>query len=405
MHCDDFANYLNKMATRGWHFEKWEVGLTFVKGEPANTTYAVEVFTEASEDDTRPEKNTKEFAEYCEVAGWKLIDARRKFCIFQKIHDEAVDIATPEERVNNAYKGQMSGAFILLLILYGVNVLMRWATLILSLADTIFSPLQLFTFAFWNIIFFKELYRFIYARRARRRLLKVVAEGKELYIGTGNRSKMNIDINTFFRVLLLVIFVGYLFIYKIWGLLMFLVFAIMLVSGFRVNVGKRRPKSEINRATQIISTVILIVSGICLSIGIVVLNEIQRTHRKLPLYVSDYRENAGSPEDSYGFKDTSFLGSKEYCTISMGADSLYYEVYRTDIDWILDRIWDEQVRKEINEITTDVSDEWGAAEAFHNKAGYYYVRYENAILVFEESKDIILTSKQIDIIREKLSLR
>ena len=91
MHCDDFAKYLERMAAKGWHFKEWGAGLKFEKGESRQVIYAVEVFTQANETDLRPEPKTKEFAEYCEAAGWKLVDAKQKFCIFQKVDENAVE--------------------------------------------------------------------------------------------------------------------------------------------------------------------------------------------------------------------------------------------------------------------------------------------------------------------------
>ena len=32
--CDDFAAYLSKMASNGWHFKGWRFGLIFEKCEP-----------------------------------------------------------------------------------------------------------------------------------------------------------------------------------------------------------------------------------------------------------------------------------------------------------------------------------------------------------------------------------
>ena len=77
--------------------------------EPEQAFYTVEVFQKASENDMRPEPNTQEFAEYCESAGWKFMDAKQKFCIFKKIEQEAVELFTPDERVNNALKGTFFG--------------------------------------------------------------------------------------------------------------------------------------------------------------------------------------------------------------------------------------------------------------------------------------------------------
>ena len=48
LHCDDFAQYLESMAAKGWHLDSWGAGLKFRRGEPEQATYAVEVFTDAS---------------------------------------------------------------------------------------------------------------------------------------------------------------------------------------------------------------------------------------------------------------------------------------------------------------------------------------------------------------------
>ena len=129
MHCDDFAKYLSDMAAKGWHFKEWGLGLKFEKGEPEQATYAVEVFSKASENDLRPEPTTKEFAEYCEAAGWRFVDGKQKFCIFKKIDANAMELFTPEERVINSFKGTLSGAAITLCVLYGINACMQWANL------------------------------------------------------------------------------------------------------------------------------------------------------------------------------------------------------------------------------------------------------------------------------------
>ena len=66
------------MSLDGWHFQKWQMGLVFEKGEPADITYCVEVFPKGSEMDLKPEEQAEEYADYCSVAGWELIDGQRK---------------------------------------------------------------------------------------------------------------------------------------------------------------------------------------------------------------------------------------------------------------------------------------------------------------------------------------
>ena len=126
LQCDDFAAYLTDMAAKGWHFKEWKAGLVFERGEPEKTQYAVEVFIDGSEYDTRPDVHTQAFAEYCEAAGWKLMDAKRKFVIFQKIRADAVAILTPQERLANIAKEERKD------VLYRLVIGYIWVFLLLS---------------------------------------------------------------------------------------------------------------------------------------------------------------------------------------------------------------------------------------------------------------------------------
>ena len=87
-------------------FPKWQMGLVFEKGEPADITYCVEVFPKGSEMDLKPEEQAEEYADYCSVAGWELIDGQRKFCIFRRRDPDAMPIVTEEERFENVRKAE-----------------------------------------------------------------------------------------------------------------------------------------------------------------------------------------------------------------------------------------------------------------------------------------------------------
>ena len=104
--CDVFADYLAKQAKKGWHFAEFRMGMIFEKGEPADREYAVEVFPKGSEWETGPTVETEEYAQYCEAAGWKFVDSTRKFCVFEKIREDAETIVTDEERLENIWKAQ-----------------------------------------------------------------------------------------------------------------------------------------------------------------------------------------------------------------------------------------------------------------------------------------------------------
>ena len=204
LHCDDFAKYLTDMAAKGWHFKEWGAGLTFEKGEPEKVTYAVEVFTKAHEDDLRPEPNTKEFAEYCEAAGWEFVDAKQKFCIFKKVDDNAVALFTEEERIDNSFKGMFTASAIALWVLSGINAGLQWMNILSFFERNIFSASFLFNFSVWNLLFVGQGCKFLYTLYVKGKLKKALHQGSNVYIGTREDGKFRIGMRGIY-VLLLVI--------------------------------------------------------------------------------------------------------------------------------------------------------------------------------------------------------
>lgn len=104
--CDDFAAYLEEQARLGWRLKEIRIGLVFERSEPADIRYRVEVFPKRREEDDRPTGETKEYAAYCEAAGWKFAGSVRKFCIFEQMDGEAVPIVTDEERLADVVRAE-----------------------------------------------------------------------------------------------------------------------------------------------------------------------------------------------------------------------------------------------------------------------------------------------------------
>ncbi|MBP3451356.1 MAG: DUF2812 domain-containing protein [Agathobacter sp.] len=406
MHCDDFAKYLSNMAAKGWHFKEWGVGLKFEKGEPKQAVYAVEVFTKASENDMRPEPNTQEFAAYCEAAGWKFIDAKQKFCIFKKVDENAVTLFTPEERINNAFKGTLSGSNLLLLALFALNAVLQWVNMLSFFEEQIFSVTSLFTVTAWTLLFFAYLVKTVYAFYKRNELKNVLKQGGRVHIGACEDGKYHVRLESIYLIVFMGLFLGYLFALgeKELVLLNGGVFVVTLLFAFILN--KIRPSSDANIVIQLVFSFFLIT---VIVVGAFSINFEEKEDEKvenLPVLISDYRECDDEIEEISVYKSENILGSVKTYFAFGEEESIYYNVYRTKHDWILDKIWEEELEdKKYNEELTECSKDWGAKKAFRNKIGIYYVRYENAILVFSDDIDIHLTVDQINIIRDKLDLR
>lgn len=406
LHCDDFAKLLGEMAAKGWHFKEWGTGLEFEKGEPKNVTYAVEVFTGASDDDTRPEPHTKDFAEYCEAAGWKLVDARQKFCIFKKMDENAVDILTPEERVTNAYKS-VRNSTLPLLILYGISAIIQWSSLFnLSFENRIFSNMALFNVAVWTIMFLFDFCKLTHLLIWKYRMKRCMQAGKKVYLGTEQDGKKKIDWSLWFAIVLLVGIM--IFLYATGQKAMFIINLITLAAFvvFALVITKVRPETNTNVMAQIVFYIVLFFTMLAGALVLVGLEEGQDiSSEEPPLLVEDYREDIGEIVEIIEYNDSNVFGNRLSYILKYEDNYLFYDVYTSKVDWIMDKIWEDQFDMKVNETREDCTSEWEAEIAYRNKIGEYYVRYEDIIFILEDYEDLRLTQDQINIIRDKLDLR
>lgn len=407
MHCDDFARYLEEMAAKGWHFKEWGAGLKFEKGEPQNVKYAVEVFTKASENDLRPEPNTQEFAEYCEAAGWKLVDGKQKFCIFKKVDENAVAILTPEERVKNAFKGTFSASYIVLFFLYVLNTGLQINNLFGSMFfRNIFSTLSFFNVSVWALLAMTLFVKFIYAVSVKYKLINQIEKGQEIYIGSNQDGTKWWNWNTVSTFLLVMLYITLLVMIADATMVVYLVSVFIVTITFSALLAKFRPDSSTNVIIQvvfvIVFSVVIIVAAFTISFSG---KSNSDNSENVPLKITDYREWNDEIEDMSIYHEKNMLGSMDIYILYGEKESIHYEVYRTEHDWILDRIWNNELEYKYNEERTDCAKEWEAEEAFRNALGEYYVRYDDVLLMFGDDEELVLDENQIDIIREKLDLR
>ena len=408
MHCDDFAKYLSDMAAKGWHFVEWGAGLKFEKGEPEQAVYAVEVFQKASENDMRPEPNAQEFAEYCESAGWKFLDAKQKFCIFKKIDQEATELYTPEERVNNALKGTFSASAIILLVLYGINVVLRWSRLATIFESNIFSGSFFFEISIWTVMFIGQSMMLLYAFYKSIKLKKKVRMGEKIYIGNRQDGKYHINIKDIYMVMLIVLLMYYFFIMDKVGLIILNAAIIVGTLGFAFIINKIRPERDTNIAIQIVFAIVLMISIVFFTMMIFIENGENSNSGKeeVPLTITDYRECDDVVEETSVYAEQNLLGSVSRYFVYGKENAISYRIYKSEYVWILDKIWEEVVNsKKYNEKVVECTNDWGAQKALRNNIGTYYVRYENSILVFSDDEDVYLSEEQINIISDKLELR
>ena len=405
---DDFAKFLMDMAAKGWHFKEWGVGLKFEKGEPENAVYAVEVFQKASENDMRPEPNTEEFAEYCETAGWKFVDAKQKFCIFKKIDEDAVELFTPEERVTNAFKGTISGSAWLLLFLYGLNAFLQWEKLFNVFELVIFSNAFFFSIVAWNLMFVGQLIHLVYAFFRKRKLMKQIRLGHPVYIGREQDKNLHFGLKDLYVAILFLILVVYFFMMKRTDIIVMNIIVVVGTLGFSVLLNKLRPEHDTSVMMQLVFNLVigfmLLVSAVIGLASDGVNDEI--LEKNMPLKISDYREVNEEVRDISYYHEENPLGSLDEYFIYGVEQSNHYDIYESQYDMILDKVWENITSgKKYNEGAVDCTKDWDALKAIRNKEGIYYVRYDNVILKLADNGDEPLSKEQIDIILDKLELR
>jgi len=408
MHCDDFAKYLSNMAAKGWHFKEWGAGLKFEKGEPEQAVYAVEVFTKASENDMRPEPNTQEFAEYCEAAGWKFIDAKQKYCIFKKVDENAVELFTPEERVTNAFKGTVSGINLLLFFLYGLNAVLQWIRLFGSFEIAIFSDAYLVNLAIWNVMFLGQFVTFTQAFWKKHKLIRGIRRGREVYLGNRRDGKFRLSWNDIYIGILVLLLMYYFFAMDRVEIIVVNAIIVGVTVGFGIIMNRIRPERDTYVVVQIGFSMVLIVTIVALMIGVFGNETVAELEADdLPVLISDYREETDEVVDliSY-YHEENVFGSMDKYNVYYEEEIIHYYVYQSTFAGILDKVWDDILsKKRFNEDAVDCTGDWNAEKAVRNKLGTYYVRYDNAVLEFSDDEEVYLTDEQIDIILDKLGLR
>lgn len=162
--------YLDKMALRGWILKgAWGYFLKFSKEEPKKLEHTVVVVNNVYLSPLSESKESSEYKEYCEAAGWSFVCGRDNILIFNKNNDKDLPIETDEnEKFKSVFKYSLkyilSDAFATLMILfsqghiwfggYSPNFLADNFILLLLLILfiwTLQSTTQLIHFLIWSI--------------------------------------------------------------------------------------------------------------------------------------------------------------------------------------------------------------------------------------------------------------
>lgn len=353
--CDSFADYLERMAAKGWIFKGWKLGLVFYKDQPRKETYAAEIFPEGDENDKRPEPNTQEYARYCEEAGWELVDSTRKFCVFRKIREDAVPIVTEEERYENVRKAEwksFGGKFFLSCFMTG---LLYWRLGTFDYVNYIFSDLLLLLIFTWTVLLAGELFHFIGFIAWKANSNHRMKQGRRVFYGGGNRA---VHIWVGFRSLLYfiftVVFLGAVAAFSGRNRIFIVLIVAVGFLIFSLVMAWIRPSREKNMLATLLFVCIFPIMILVVSLGI---SEERKGNGKESGEQEAFVETAygsGSMEIEDNIKGIfgeavqygiTFHAVKGVQGQESDENRIICYVYHSDRDWILDRIYSLYIDK------------------------------------------------------------
>jgi len=123
---------------------------------------------------------------------------------------------------------------------------------------------------------------------------------------------------------------------------------------------------------------------------------------EIPLLYEDIGGEAGLLEESRLDSSSSIFGSGLRCWLYYEEEHIYYQVYKSEHRWILDKIWNDEMDRKYNQLGTDVNYLWDAESAIQNVPGDYLVRYPDAILILNFAEDTVLSPEHVQTIRTAL---
>lgn len=197
----------------------------------------------------------------------------------------------------------------------------------------------------------------------------------------------------------------------LWQLVAFFIGLVLSILIFAMILSKLRPESNTNFIIQTIFSMFYIVTILVVAVSFGELERQDRIKTDAPLMKEDYMEYHAALEKITVYDDRNIFGTGQTYLVSYEdtdsdyTNGIYYEVYSSEVDWIMDKIWKLETEMRGKGERTDCTKEWDADVAFYDENKEYFVRYENMILRFEDYDEIVLTQDQISIIRDKLDLR
>ena len=180
---DSAAAYLEQMAREGWML-KDITGTTrfnFVKTEPRELRFAVEIFSEGSIYDTYTIESNQEYIEYCKKAGWNFICSSGKIDYFYTEDKDAPEIESdPAMKLKTIEKAQRQMKIVFPLIFIAMSAVNLLINLTNSLNVMECSFLHFSAAMLWIFVGALYIMMLIFYLAWRGKARRAVADGEKI---------------------------------------------------------------------------------------------------------------------------------------------------------------------------------------------------------------------------------
>lgn len=440
--CGGAEIFLEDMAKKGWKLvDVVNNSFYFEPMEPQELRYAVKVFNGASEFDLSPGRETGNYVEYCEAAGWQFVTSMGKIHYFYEREPGARPIETDSRLERKAVvKATWSRnwyIWLLLPVLIGMNL---YNFLRMGISNAVTSYLGLVTILLFILVFLFSGLKFILFHIWLIQMLWRERVGKDFsYRGLGSiRLERWVMLTVFGLCGVAVLAVGIAA--GDWMCIGIVVFtAALIVFCYLLNRILRR--AGMGAGTNLVISISAgLVLGLLMLIAVVafvlIFSRNQSEGRgitltgedgdtylytvyedELPVTLEDVGiSGSGIRSSERNVRRTALAGDYSYYDEFLTEEAaggeectgLYYQVFASDFDWIM-KAYEREREKYRGGIRYEAdapehAEAWGAKEILCKKYGdgseTWIIIYENAVL--EWDADVELTEEQIKRIRNRL---
>lgn len=436
---DALKKYLEKMASEGWMLEnKKGVRYFFVKCEPREIVFSVEVFDKASIFDVNRNQNNIEYIEYCKTIGWNFVCAQGKIQIFYSEVKNPVPIeADMKIKLKIINKTFCRQNIITWIIVPFMGILLFAGQFSMGITYMLKSYLVFTNTLIWLLLECYIIYSwadyFTWFFQSKKR----VNNGEGLKYRGNRRTMVALKVLVAISILWIVAVIAgmnnkWIVIVMI-AVIVIIALGSLLITFIMKKVGA---SAKVNLIVTIVGSIVITVLSISILTWVIIFSIFKESghenaetytfkenngivittiyHDKIPLTLEDLGMSEELKYNTYGYNNGDFLilmdsyyesPVENFIANNKNMNEISYDIYQTDFKWIFKQILKEQF---FDNRYVDLKYEEIEAEGF-DADKVYFVEYNNyRYLVLYDDKIIdlhtnfLLNENQMKIVEERL---